>query len=316
VVPAAHDGERLDRALAAPASGVTRGEARRLIAAGVVFVGGRRCGICSRAVRAGETITWQTPARQPDGGGGQAPGAPTLRVVVERPGFWIFDKPAGMAVEPTRAGKLGTLTDVVRARLGEPALITHRLDAATSGLLVVARQPAVQAELNGLLAAHAIGRRYLAVVSVDMAVAGVGVGVGAGASALAERLWSAGALTIDRPLDGKRAVTHLRLVGRSASAASLVVDLETGRTHQIRRHLVELGCPIIGESPSGQRTGGRLMLHAYRLILPGRFSGGAIDVTAPLPEALRATLRTLGLPPPEDLPEPAAVLEEPVLDEP
>jgi len=312
VVPAALDGERLDRALAAPASGVTRGEARRLIAAGVVFVGGRRCGICSRAVRAGETITWQTPARQPDGAGGQATGAPALRVVVERPGFWIFDKPAGMAVEPTRAGKLGTLTEAVRARLGEPALITHRLDAATSGLLVVARQPAVQAELNGLLAEHAIARRYLAVVSVDTAVAGAGPG----ASALAERLWSAGALTIEHPLDGKRAVTHLRLVGRSASAASLVVDLETGRTRQIRRHLVELGCPIIGESPSGQRTGGRLMLHAYRLILPGRFSGGAIDVTAPLPEALRATLRTLGLPPPEDLPAPAAVLEEPVLDEP
>src|ERR1700690_784016 len=66
VVPAAHGGDGLDRALAGPASGVTRGEARRLIAAGVVFVGGRRCGICSRAVRAGETITWQTPARQPD----------------------------------------------------------------------------------------------------------------------------------------------------------------------------------------------------------------------------------------------------------
>jgi 23S rRNA pseudouridine1911/1915/1917 synthase len=305
VVPAAHDGERLDRALAAPASGVTRGEARRLIAAGVVFVGGRRCGICSRAVRAGETITWQTPARQADGGRGEAD-APALRVVVERPGFWIFDKPAGMAVEPTRAGKLGTLTDAVRARFGQPALVTHRLDAATSGLLVVARQPAVQAELNGLLAEHAIARRYLAVVSVDTAVAGAG--------ALVERLWGSGALTIEHPLDGKRAVTHLRLVGRSASAASLVVDLETGRTRQIRRHLVELGCPIIGESPSGQRTGGRLMLHAYRLILPGRFSGGAIDVTAPLPEELRATLRTLGLPLPEDLPDLAdvgGVIEEP-----
>jgi 23S rRNA pseudouridine1911/1915/1917 synthase len=285
VVPAASDGERLDRALAVPESGVTRGEARRLIAAGVVFVGGRRCGICSRLVRAGESITWQTPARY---AGGRASGpdeAESLRLVVERPGFWIFDKPAGMPVEPTRAGKLGTLSDVVRTRFGEAPLVTHRLDAATSGLLVVARQPRVQVELNALFAEHAIARRYLAMVSVDAEASRESV----------EGLWRSGTLTIDRPLDGKRAVTHLTLLARADSAAALLVDLDTGRTRQIRRHLSEVHLPIIGESPSGQRTGGRLLLHAYRLTLPSRFSGGALDVTSPIPAPFLTAARSLSL---------------------
>jgi 23S rRNA pseudouridine1911/1915/1917 synthase len=292
IVPAASDGERLDRALAGPESGVTRGEARRLIAAGVVFVGGRRCGICSRLVRAGESITWQTPARQTgDRSGGQDEAEP-LRLVVERPGFWIFDKPAGMPVEPTRAGKLGTLSEVVRTRFGEVGLVTHRLDAATSGLLVVARQPRVQVELNALFAEHAIARRYLAMVSVDIEAS----------RESAEGLWRSGALTIDRPLDGKRAVTHVTLLARTDSAAALLVDLDTGRTRQIRRHLSDLHLPIIGESPSGQRTGGRLLLHAYRLTLPSRFSGGALDITSPIPAPFFTASRSLSLDLPQELP--------------
>ena len=293
IVPTASDGERLDRALAGPESGVTRGEARRLIAAGVVFVGGRRCGICSRLVRAGESITWQTPARQagPRSSGGPDEAEP-LRLVVERPGFWIFDKPAGMPVEPTRAGKLGTLSEVVRTRFGEVGLVTHRLDAATSGLLVVARQPRVQVELNALFAEHAIARRYLAMVSVDPDAS----------RESAEGLWRSGALTIDRPLDGKRAVTHVTLLARSDTAAALLVDLDTGRTRQIRRHLAEVHLPIIGESPSGQRTGGRLLLHAYRLTLPPRFSGGALDVTSPIPAPFLTAARSLKLDLSKDLP--------------
>jgi len=62
VVPGPLAGERLDRAMAAVADGLTRGEARRLIAAGVVFVGGRRTGICSRQVREGERLSWNLPS--------------------------------------------------------------------------------------------------------------------------------------------------------------------------------------------------------------------------------------------------------------
>jgi 23S rRNA pseudouridine1911/1915/1917 synthase len=275
------EGERLDRALALGSAGLSRGEARRLIAAGVVFVAGRRSGICSRLVHSGESIEWRSPARFVDESSATDGG---LHVVIERPGFWILDKPAGMPVEATRAGKVGTLVDVLHRRSGRPPFVTHRLDAATSGLLVVARQEAIQAELNRLFAEHAIARRYLAVVALHTAN-----------DSAQDALWAAGKVTIDRPLDGKAAVTHVALAARSACAAALVVDLETGRTRQIRRHLAAIGCPVVGESTTGQRTGGRLMLHAYRLSLPSTFSGGAVEAQAPIPEDFLTRTKALDL---------------------
>ena len=94
IVPASLAGERLDRAIAALGSNVSRGEARRLIAAGVVFVAGRRTGISSRQVREGERISWEVPARRRETG---LHGEP--RIVIERDDLWIIDKPAGMPTE-------------------------------------------------------------------------------------------------------------------------------------------------------------------------------------------------------------------------
>jgi 23S rRNA pseudouridine1911/1915/1917 synthase len=284
VIPAELAGERLDRAIARVGPGVTRGEARRLIAAGVVFVAGRRTGISSRLVRAGERLQWD--AVGPAAAAGTDAG-PEPRIVVERPELWIVDKPAGMPVEPTRGGSRGTLVEWLRRRRG-PAFITHRLDVATSGLLVVARDKAALAKLNGLFAAHAVTRAYLAVVSPAPP-------------------WEQ--VTLDEPLDGKRAVTHARVVARASTAALLRIALETGRTQQIRRHLRGAGHPVVGESASGARGGGRLLLHAFALQIP--WDGGPGEVvaaSAPPGEDFAARAETLGLPLPdvESLAPPAA----------
>jgi 23S rRNA-/tRNA-specific pseudouridylate synthase len=277
-VPGSLAGERLDRALAALGPGVSRGEARRLIAAGVVFVGGRRTGICSRLVRAGEQISWEAPAAHPVVLSQVLP-----RIVLARPEFWIVDKPAGMPSDATRAGSAGTLSRWLSRTQG-PAFMTHRLDTATSGLVIVARTLPAQAELNRLFAAHVIQRRYVAVVSPapDWARA-----------------------TLDAPLDGRRAVTHAAVVARSAAAATLVVDLETGRTRQIRRHLADAGFPVVGETATGARTHARLLLHAISLRVPWSVPGApAADViaVAPLPEDFAAPAAVLGLPALDELP--------------
>lgn len=278
VVPAALEGERLDRAMARVAAGLSRGEARRLIAAGVVFVGGRRTGISSRAVRAGERLQWDPPAAPPPAAG------PEPRIVLERPELWIVDKPAGMPVEPTRGGSRGTLVDWLRRDRGADAFVTHRLDVATSGLLVVARDRAALAGLNALFAARAVDRRYLALVSPAPP-------------------WERA--TLDQPLDGKPAVTHGAVVARAATAALLRIALETGRTQQIRRHLRLDGHPVVGESAAGARGGGRLLLHAFALELPWEGApGGRLSATAAPGEDFRARAAVLGLeaPPPEALP--------------
>ena len=267
VVPPELAGERLDRAMARVAPSVTRGEARRLIAAGVVFVGGRRTAISSRAVRAGERLQWDAPvlAAAPE-----APG-PAPGIVLERPELWILDKPAGMPVEATRGGSRGTLVEWLQRHHG-PAFISHRLDVATSGLLVVPRDKGTLAKLNALFAAHSIERAYLAVVSPSPA-------------------WDQ--VTLDEPLDGKAAVTHATVVARAATAALVRITLETGRTQQIRRHLRGAGHPVVGESASGARGGGRLLLHAFALDIP--WQGASLRALAPPGEDFQLRSSTLGL---------------------
>jgi 23S rRNA pseudouridine1911/1915/1917 synthase len=263
-VPKSLHGERLDRAMAALAPGVSRGEARRLLAAGVVFIDGKRTGIQSRVVRDGERISWN----QPEGTGGDRPErAGDPRVVVERRELWIIDKPAGMPVEATRSGSHGTLHEWLTRTLG-PAFITHRLDTPTSGLIVVARDAPAQAALNRSFAAHTIRRRYLAVVTPAPP-------------------WQQ--QTLDAPLDGRAAVTHVAVAARASddAAAVLVVRLETGRSRQIRRHLGAVGFPVVGERADGGRTAERLLLHAFELGLSpsdaGEPQGEPILVTAPPP---------------------------------
>ncbi|MES1172391.1 MAG: RluA family pseudouridine synthase [Bacteroidota bacterium] len=267
-VTAALTGERLDRAIAALAPDVSRGEARRLIAAGVVFVAGKRTGISSRAVRAGERITWENPApARPAGLRGEP------RLVIERPDLWVVDKPAGMPVEPTRSGSAGTLAEWLRHAHGIP-FVTHRLDAATSGLIVVARNRDAQADLNRLFAAHAIERRYLTVVSPAPE-------------------WATS--TFNTPLDGRPAATHATVLARCPVAAALAVRLETGRTRQIRRHLAEAGFPVVGETAAGARTNARLLLHAWSIVIPRRQSAAHVEATAPLPPDFADPAETLGL---------------------
>lgn len=268
VVSSTVAGERLDRAIAALVPAVSRGEARRLIAAGVVFVGGKRTRISSRLVRTGEQIAWEAPARPRPAGS-----LPDPHIVLERADLWIIDKPAGMPVEPTRSGSLGTLTEWLKHNHGQ-AFVTHRLDAATSGLLVVARDRVTQAALNELFARRAVGRRYLAVVAPAPD-------------------WDT--ITLSAELDGRPAVTRVKVTRRSPGAAAVVVDLETGRTRQIRRHLAGAGSPVVGEDTTGARTNARLLLHAFALTLPWPPGGASLSFTAAPPQGFQADAAALGL---------------------
>jgi 23S rRNA pseudouridine1911/1915/1917 synthase len=266
IVPQDLAGERLDRAIAHLAVGVSRGEARRLIAAGVVFVEGHRTKICARLMRAGERIGWEAPMRRRARGAEDGP-----RIVCERPELWIVDKPAGMPVEPTRAGSEGTLADWLLQTHGQP-FVTHRLDAATSGLIVVARNRRTQVDLNRCFAAHSVGRRYLAVVAPCPA------------------------------FDGRPAVTHATVVVRSELAALLVVELETGRPRQIRRHLADAGFPVIGEDAAGHRTNRRLLLHAFLLVLPWPGAKDRLTAGAAPPADFLAAAAALKVGLPDPLP--------------
>jgi 23S rRNA pseudouridine1911/1915/1917 synthase len=275
-VPQALAGERLDRVIPQLCPQVSRSHARRLIEGGAVFVDRRRARVCSRPVKGGERLTCYELFTPPaDRAHSSSTGQP--RIVLSTPELMIMDKPAGMPVEPTRSGIRGTVAGWLEER-GEPAFITHRLDAATSGLLLVARTRPAQVQINGLLSRHAIRRRYLAVVSPPPAE-------GPAPTKMAS--------TIEAPLDGRPARTLVTLAARSPRAALLVVELETGRWRQIRRHLAQQGTPVVGDRATGGGPASRLLLHASHLQL--RWQGEALACEAPLPPEFRAELERLEL---------------------
>jgi 23S rRNA pseudouridine1911/1915/1917 synthase len=207
----------------------------------------------------------------------------------------VVDKPAGLLVHPTAPEHHHTLAHGVAHHLlrqGVHARVrpVHRIDRDTSGLVLFAKSAHAQAGLDAQLREHRLRRSYLALA------AGLPVDAEGVVDAPIGRHPVNPTLRAVRP-GGEEARTRYRVVERFARAALVELELETGRTHQIRVHLAHLGHPILGDGWYGGsgRDLGRPALHAHRLGFvhptpPHR----EVELVAPLPEdmaALAARLR-------------------------
>ncbi len=142
-------GERLDRFVAAR-GGLSRGEARRALERGGVFLEGRRCKVASRAVRAGQRVE----VNLEEGGRPAAPAPPALdrsRLLFADAHVVAVDKPAGVPAQPTLTSDRGHLPDLVESALGGPVSLVHRLDRETSGVTILARTGAAARALAAQL---------------------------------------------------------------------------------------------------------------------------------------------------------------------
>jgi 23S rRNA pseudouridine1911/1915/1917 synthase len=288
VVGPEHAGERLDVFLA-PTAG-SRAAAQKLIDAGLVLVDGERRPK-RHAVAAGERIDVE-PAPEPD-----EPEVPeaTFSVAYEDDHLLVIDKPPGVVVHPARGHRAGTLVQALGDRVAggddprRPGIV-HRLDRDTSGLLIVARTEATHAALKDMLRRREVTREYLGLV---------------------EGRPAARRGTIDAPLgrdrrvrtristdtdDPRPAVTHFETEETFEAFTLLRVRLETGRTHQIRAHLLAIGHPVAGDPEYGHAALGltRQFLHAERLAFTHPATGAAIEVRSPLPADLQRALEKAG----------------------
>lgn len=208
-----------------------------------------------------------------------------------------FNKPAGLAVQ-AGSGVARSLDDLMVAFAksnGKRPRLVHRLDQGTSGVIVAAKTQPVAAKLSEAFAGRDVHKTYLALVRGRLPPAETGV---ADASLVKVEEGGKARMIIARPdrKGAQAARTGWRVLGRNGEFGLMQMSPETGRMHQIRVHLMALGCPILGDAlyGEGQATAPRLMLHAAKLELPHP-EGGKLVLEAPLPADFEASAAAAGL---------------------
>lgn len=208
-----------------------------------------------------------------------------------------FNKPAGLAVQ-AGSGVARSLDDMMAAFAksnGKRPRLVHRLDQGTSGVIVAAKTQPVAAKLSEAFAGRDVQKTYLALVKGRLPPAETGV-----VDAALVKVEEGGKARMIIARAGRKgaqlARTGWRVLAREGAFALMQMSPETGRMHQIRVHLMSLGCPILGDAlyGEGQATAPRLMLHAAKLDLPHP-EGGQLVLEAPVPDDFRAAAETAGL---------------------
>ncbi|MDA1257039.1 MAG: RluA family pseudouridine synthase [Chloroflexi bacterium] len=285
---------RLDVCVADGVPDISRSTAQRLVREGAVAVNGAIEMRPSHAVTPGAEIRVELPA--PPGDTELLASHQQFEIAWEDGHLLIVDKPSGLSVHPGPGHESDTLVNGLLARFPEirgvgehdrPGIV-HRLDRDTSGLMLVARTGRAHALLTEAIRERRVRRHYTALVRGGPETdAGV----------------------IDAPLgrdphnrqrqaiveDGREARTRFSVLERLSRTTLLGVELETGRTHQIRIHLSSIGHPVCGDAVYGRAAKGpgglgRQFLHASGLSFTHPVSGEEIQLESPLPEDLQSSL--------------------------
>lgn len=306
-VPAALEGERVDRALAL-ITGLSRREVNDVLDAGRVSIGARVVTSRSRKVRAGEKLSVEGDVAPAETGPPGPDPSVEVPVVYADDAVIVVDKPAGLVVHPGNGNWTGTLVHGLLARFPDLAAlatgeqtdrpgIVHRLDKGTSGLLVVARTPEARDELIGQLSRREMTREYIALVygRVDSDDGVIDAPLGRSDIDPSRIRVQSG---------GRSARTRYSVESRFSHpvpATLIRCRLETGRTHQIRVHLSSIGHPVVGDDRYGGRSRaqgphlppGRPFLHAAALGFVHPATAVPMHFTSPLPADLEEFLATI-----------------------
>jgi 23S rRNA pseudouridine1911/1915/1917 synthase len=300
--------ERVDRYLSELAAVATRSRIQRLLKAGLVLVDGKQVK-ASHRLRGGEAVRVSLP--EPEPATAEAEAIP-LDVIYEDRHLLVVNKPAGMVVHPAAGARRGTLVNALLAHCRDlsgiggvlrPGIV-HRLDKGTSGLIVVAKDDQTHLRLSEDLAQRRIRRTYEAVVWGRPARTEGSVETLLGRSRSDRKK-----MAVVRS-SGRVAATVYRVAEAFEFASRLIVNLKTGRTHQIRVHLAHIGHPVFGDPTYGGRRrtyGGlkpatmararglldlidRQALHARELSFIHPATGDQMKLVAPLPKDMQILL--------------------------
>ena len=288
-------GKRLDRYVTEQNAEITRTAVQRLIDEKNILVNGKEQK-ASYKVNENDVVEVEIP--EPKKIEIKAEDIP-IEVIYEDSDIVVVNKPKGMVVHPGNGNLDGTLVNAIMAKCGDSLSgiggeirpgIVHRIDKDTSGLLIVAKNDKAHVNLSEQIKAHKVKKTYIALVrgvvreneaTIDMPI---------------------GRSKTDRKKmavckDGKNAITHIKVLKRWEHYTLLQVNIETGRTHQIRVHLSYIGYPIIGDYTysNGKNEFGVVgqCLHAQKLEFKHPTTNKIMELEAPLPEYFQEIIQKL-----------------------
>ncbi len=288
-------GQRLDRYIAGAGVELSRTQVKKIIDLGGVHVNGRRLRNCSSVVAAADKIEVYLDHQSLE------PFRLAEQDIVFRDDYLIvINKPALLDVQPTHARYKGTLYEALQIYLQNPFRrhakpdigMVQRLDRGTSGLLAFSIHPRAHKEMTRIFLEHDIDKRYLAVVhnapSTDR---------GEIRSLLARSRKENRVHSVSK--GGKEAITRFRVVKTFTAASVLELELITGRSHQIRAHMAEQGCPLVGDLRYGGKVEfadhicRRPLLHARSLAFKHPLSGKLLEFSSPVPRDMHSLITSL-----------------------
>jgi 23S rRNA pseudouridine1911/1915/1917 synthase len=251
--------------------GLSRNRAKALIDTRNVFVNRRRVWMARHQLEAGDSVEIGETVESKQM-------ATRLPILFQDSNYIVVDKPAG-----TISNGPDSAESILKEQINMPSIAAvHRLDRDTGGCLLFAKTKEALDAAISLFRKHDMKKTYHVIVIGEMRSK--------------ER-------TISLPVDGQRAVTRLKALDSNRSASHLLATIETGRMHQIRKHLASIGNPVLGDSHYGPQTEAtrktmsvaRQMLHASSLEFTCPLSRRRIRVIAPLPPDFRRCLAVFKL---------------------
>ena len=288
------EGIRLDKAITEK-EGISRAAVQRLIDEGKILVNGKKVKASYKTELKDEITIFPD---EPKEIALEAEDIP-LNIIYEDDDILVVNKQKGMVVHPGNGNPNGTLVNAIMAHCKESLSgiggeirpgIVHRIDKDTSGLLIIAKNDKAHLNMSEQIKNHEVKKTYRALIRGRM---------------------KENKATIDMPIarsekdrtkmavsrKGKNAVTHVTVLQKFENYTYVEVVIETGRTHQIRVHLAEIGYPIVGDFvySNGKNPFGVVgqMLHSYKLEFKHPITGKEMKLEAPIPEEFENVLDQL-----------------------
>jgi len=240
--------------------------AKRLVDEGLVSVNYRKVILARRALRGGETVIFPMPEELFE--------RPKVELLKREGRVWLFNKPPFIT---SNEGK-GSLEEIIKREFNPALRVVHRLDKQTSGVIIAVEGRELFEKFKELFKRREVEKEYIALVKGELR----------------------GKRDVRAPLEGKTAITKAEPVEVLKGATLVRARIETGRKHQIRRHLAQIGHPVVGEFKYYRGSwreellyAPRILLHSKKIAFESPETGKRVEVETELPEDFKEFLKSL-----------------------